>query len=85
MEIIVYVLSNQHNSDLYVGITNNLRRRLKEHNTGTSRYTKAFIPWKVIYEEKHPDYSAARTREKYLKTAAGKKFLRKQISGDVET
>jgi len=75
--ITVYALKNQVNSEIYVGITNSLERRLIEHNSGRHRYTKAFKPWTVFYTEEHPDYSSARKREKYLKAASGKRFLKK--------
>ncbi|MFH2142917.1 MAG: GIY-YIG nuclease family protein [Bacteroidota bacterium] len=64
---------------MYVGITNNVQRRLHEHNSGKNRYTKAFIPWDVFYTEEYEDYAHARSREKYLKSAAGKRFLKKQL------
>ena len=62
---------------LYVGMTENLERRLKEHNKGKSKFTKGNLPWKLIYSEEFPDYSTARKREKYLKSTAGKNWLRK--------
>jgi len=73
--VYVYSLKNEMNAEIYVGITTDIRRRLKEHNTGKNRYTKAFIPWEVFYIEEQPDYMHAREREKYLKSAAGKRFL----------
>lgn len=75
----VYVIESLSSEKLYTGITNNLSRRLKEHNQGKSHFTKAYAPWKLIYSEQHEDYEQARIREKYLKTAAGKKFLQKQL------
>ena len=54
--------------------------RLKEHNEGKNRFTKGHLPWKIIYTEKHPDWATARQREKYLKSAAGKKWLIKFLS-----
>ncbi len=77
--VFVYVLANEMNSELYVGISINIQTRLKQHNLGTNRYTKAFLPWKVVYQEDYPDYASARVREKYLKSAAGKKFIKKQL------
>jgi predicted GIY-YIG superfamily endonuclease len=76
----VYCLSNAVNKEIYVGISNDVERRLAEHNKGRNRYTKAFIPWKVIFKEPHPDYMAARVREKYFKSAAGKKHLHKILN-----
>ncbi len=58
----------------------NVVNRLKEHNAGKSRYTKGHLPWKLIFSENQPDWVAARLREKYLKSAAGKKWVCKQIA-----
>ncbi|HLG33913.1 MAG TPA: GIY-YIG nuclease family protein [Bacteroidia bacterium] len=77
----VYALKNFINAEIYVGISENPERRLHEHNTGKNRYTKAFKPWEIFFTEAHPDYSHARKREKYLKSAAGKKFLRRYMAG----
>lgn len=77
--IFVYCISNSVNQEIYVGISNNVERRLTEHNTGKNRYTKAFAPWKTIYTEAYPDYKTARVREKYFKSNAGKKALKKLL------
>jgi putative endonuclease len=65
--ITVYVLLRKKDNATYVGIALNAITRLKEHNPGKNRYTKAHTPWKIIYTEEHPDWANARTREKYLK------------------
>ena len=44
--------------------------------------TKSHIPWIIIYTEQHPDWATARVREKYLKTAAGKKWLQKYFENN---
>ncbi len=76
--IFVYALLNGVNSEIYVGISNDPHRRLKEHNSGKNRYTKAFMPWKIFYQEEFSSYSEARIREKCLKGTTGKRFLRTQ-------
>ncbi len=55
-------------------------KRLDEHNNGKNRFTKGHRPWKIIYTEPHPDWANARQREKYLKSAAGKKWLAKTLN-----
>jgi predicted GIY-YIG superfamily endonuclease len=77
--ITVYALRNAINNEIYIGITNNITRRLKEHNSGKNRYTKAFAPWDVFYTEECVDYSAARFREKSLKTITGRRYLREVL------
>ncbi|MEK7195146.1 MAG: GIY-YIG nuclease family protein [Patescibacteria group bacterium] len=60
----------------YTGKTNNIGRRLAEHNSGKSRYTKRHKPWELVYSENFPSEKEAAQREKYLKSAAGRKWLK---------
>ncbi len=73
----VYLIQSELNQSYYVGMAIDVHLRLKEHNAGKSKYTKAFMPWRLIYFEEIGDASEARKREKYLKSTAGKNFLRK--------
>ena len=73
----VYVIQSELNQSYYVGMAIDVHTRLKEHNAGKSTYTKAFIPWRLLYSEEIGEASLARKREKYLKSTAGKNFLRK--------
>jgi predicted GIY-YIG superfamily endonuclease len=75
--IIVYVIQSIPTGKLYVGQTAALEARLLEHNLGRSKYTSSFRPWRIIYSESFPDRIGARKREKYLKSTAGKNYLRK--------
>ncbi len=78
--VTVYVLESLIKKIYYVGMTEDLSNRLKEHTAGRSKFTSAFKPWKVIYTEKAISFGGGRIREKYLKTFAGKKFMQKQLS-----
>jgi predicted GIY-YIG superfamily endonuclease len=78
--VTVYVLLSLKDKATYVGMALDAVKRLREHNAGKNRYTKAHIPWKIIYTESHPDWAAARIREKYLKSTTGKKWLAKHLS-----
>jgi predicted GIY-YIG superfamily endonuclease len=80
MDIYIYVLINGINDEKYVGISNDIDRRLIEHNRGTNRYTKAFLPWTIAFSEIFPDYKSARVREKYLKSAAGRRFIKNHLN-----
>ncbi|MBC8400727.1 MAG: GIY-YIG nuclease family protein [Candidatus Marinimicrobia bacterium] len=62
----------------YVGYTNNLNRRLTEHNSGKHGYIKKGSCWKVIYSETCSSRKEARKREKYLKSHAGKERLKRR-------
>jgi len=64
----------------YTGVALNVENRLKEHNAGKNRFTKGHRPWKIIYSETHSNWLEARTREKYLKSSGGKRWLEKELS-----
>ena len=75
----VYILQSKNDSWLYVGITNDLRRRLQLHNQGKIISTKSKKPFENIYYEAHTNkYDAAR-REKFLKTGWGKNWIRRTL------
>ncbi len=73
--VTVYVIESVNSSYRYVGITNNLKDRIKQHNLGQSLSTKPYAPYKIIYTEKYADYTTARKREGFLKSGVGRKFL----------
>lgn len=73
----VYAIKSLKKDWVYVGITDNLDRRLNQHNKGYNRSTKPYAPFAMVYSEEHPDRASARLREKYLKTASGKRWLKK--------
>jgi putative endonuclease len=75
----VYVLRSKKNSNWYTGYTADLRKRLKEHNNGSSVYTKSRGPFELIYYEAYKNETDARSREKQLKSVQGKAYLRKRI------
>ncbi|MBP8917054.1 MAG: GIY-YIG nuclease family protein [Chitinophagales bacterium] len=76
MIVYVYALKNKVNNEIYVGISTDTERRLKEHNSGKNRYTKAFMPWSIFFIEPCEGFEAARKREIYFKSGAGKRKLR---------
>ncbi len=80
MPVFVYAIYSTTSDQIYVGITDNVSRRLNEHNRGKSKFTQSFIPWILFYNEEYQSYSEARTREKKLKNASGKLFLRQKLT-----
>jgi len=66
----VYILKSKRDGDLYFGYTNNLRYRLKEHNSGLVRSTKPRIPLYCVYYEAYSSKSDAVKREHNLKLRA---------------
>ena len=75
--ITVYVIESSLDGTWYTGMAMDPIARLKEHNAGKNRFTKGHLPWHIIHTEHFPDWATARVREKYLKTAAGKCWLKK--------
>lgn len=63
----VYVLKSAKDDKLYIGSTNDLRRRLSEHNTGKVRSTKSRVPFELRYYEAFHTETNARERELSLK------------------
>ncbi|MBK8089313.1 MAG: GIY-YIG nuclease family protein [Chitinophagaceae bacterium] len=78
--IYVYVLESLNDATWYTGMAKDVYVRLKEHNAGKNRFTKGHLPWKIIYTEQHTDWASGRVREKYLKSAAGKRWLIKYLN-----
>ena len=78
MNIKVYVLKSKSSGIYYVGMSKDVNHRLKEHNAGKTKFTKGLRPWEIIHTESYEDWETGRKREKYLKSAAGKKWLRSQ-------
>ena len=78
----VYAIQSQIDNRIYVGFTENIERRLREHNSGKTVSTKGYKPWKLIYTETAKDRLEARRREKFLKSGVGKEFLR-NLNGPV--
>jgi len=75
----VYVLQSEADWGLYIGMSGNLRRRLREHGQGESTSTKARVPWKLIYYEAYLVKADAEGRERFLKSGRGRKFLDQQM------
>ena len=62
-----YILQSKADKKFYIGSTNDLAKRLKEHNAGKVKSTKARLPFKLVYYEAYPNEKSARLREKQLK------------------
>ena len=64
----VYILSNKNRTVLYIGVTNNLERRIEEHKNGIgSVFTKRYNVHDLLYYEIHNNIKQAIKREKQLK------------------
>ncbi|KJD36423.1 endonuclease [Tamlana sedimentorum] len=75
----IYAIASVERNYIYVGMTKNLKNRLKRHNSGWEKTTKAYRTFKLIYiEPVGLDRNEARKREKYWKSSIGKEKLRKK-------
>ena len=70
----VYIINNQSNKVLYIGVTNDIHRRLEEHRLGVNdSFSKKYALNKLVFCEKHDNPEEAIAREKQLK-----KWIRKK-------
>lgn len=76
----VYILYSTDFDRFYIGMTQDLERRIKEHNSGKTKSTKGFRPWKLVYSEVVEDRISARCRESYLKSGIGREWIRKRFN-----
>ena len=74
-----YVLQSQKNNKWYIGYTSDLRKRFKQHKEGKSTYTNGRGPYKIIYYETCLNEDDARSRELYLKTGIGRRYLNSRL------
>ena len=72
----VYVLVSESRNYIYVGMTDDLERRISYHNLGYNKTTRAYRPFWILFTEKYPTRVEARAREKYLKSGIGKEFIK---------
>jgi putative endonuclease len=71
----VYVLYSETAGRRYVGMSSDPGNRLKQHNGGFTRSTKAYRPWIIVHIEEYGTLAEARNREKYLKSGSGREYL----------
>jgi putative endonuclease len=77
----VYLLYSEETRKWYLGSTNDLRKRLHQHNAGLSRSTLSGMPWRLVYYEAFSNDHAARIREQKLKAhGKGLAELKKRIT-----
>ena len=75
----VYVLRSISDNGLYIGYSNNLRLRFRQHQRGRSFATVHRGPWKLIYYEAYLNEVEAVGRERYVKSGAGRRVLKMQL------
>ena len=75
----VYILYSYSHNKTYVGYTNDLQRRIYEHNHAEKGYTQKCRPWVLAYVETVVDKSTAFKREKHFKSGVGRAKRKKII------
>ena len=75
----VYILRSLADDQFYAGLTRDLRARVRSHGKGLIASTKRRIPFELIYGEGCLNDSDAAQREKYLKTAWGKRYIKTRL------
>ena len=77
----IYLLEHQIDKSWYIGYTENLKRRLKEHQSDSDSRTTSLKKgnYKLIYYESYLNKQDVLGREKFLKSGSGRKYLKKQL------
>ena len=76
----VYILQSEVDGSFYTGFTENLEKRVVQHNNGESAYTSRKMPWKLVYFEEMNSKTEAIKRERFLKAQKNKIFYQRLIN-----
>jgi len=79
MQIVYILISKKYPTRYYIGITQDLSRRVKEHNNGDSEYSKKYAPWHLETFITLSSKRKAQELERYLKSGSGFAFLKKRL------
>ena len=77
---VVYILFSKKSDRYYIGYTNDLERRISEHNRRKGKYTDAGIPWKFVYSETYYSKKEAMDRERQIKSMKSKAYIKSLVS-----
>ena len=75
-----YALKSIKHDYYYKGHCQNLKKRIAQHNSGMTKSIGKYIPFELVYFEEFDTEEEAIAREKYFKTAAGRKFLKTKLA-----
>ena len=76
----LYVLLSRKKNRSYVGVTEDIARRLMEHNAGIVKSSKPYRPYVVAFTESFDTLAEAMKKEKYFKSALGRRKLKKILN-----
>lgn len=74
-----YILKSLKTDKFYFGWTNDLKKRLTQHNNAQNRSTKSGIPWKLVFYSAFETEILAKDFERYLKSGSGRAFANKRL------
>ncbi|MBI2635332.1 MAG: GIY-YIG nuclease family protein [Parcubacteria group bacterium] len=80
MKYYAYILQSLKNNDIYIGSTKNVIDRLKLHNSGKVKSTKAYRPWKLLEFGEYNSRNEAVRRERFLKSHQQKEIIKRKHS-----
>ncbi len=75
----VYILKSDKDCSMYVGVTTDLIKRIKEHNSKGMKFTDSRRPYRIVWYAVFSDKIKAYKFERYLKTGSGIAFSRKHL------
>ena len=76
----VYLLTSERTlGQRYVGLTSDLKGRLADHNSGKSRHTSKFTPWRLVTYVAFSERRQAEAFELYLKSGSGHAFANRRL------
>lgn len=75
----VYILKSEKDGSRYIGVTEDIKRRIREHNSGFSKYCNTKRPYKIIWCGIFSDKKKAYDFELYLKSSSGHAFTKKHL------
>lgn len=79
MNYVYIIRSIEHSDQIYVGQTNDLKKRLSNHNSGTTPHTNKYKPWEIIFYCAFKDKLKAREFEIFLKSGSGREFRNRRL------
>jgi predicted GIY-YIG superfamily endonuclease len=78
----LYILQSQANLGYYVGVTKDVEKRLRGHNSGHVRSTAPHVPWVVKRIEEFSSASLAYQRERFIKAKHSRKIIEKIVDSE---
>jgi len=79
MKYVYFLESVTEVGQTYIGLTDDLKSRFKEHNAGKSPHTSKYRPWRLVTYLAFSNHEKAVAFERYLKTASGRAFANKRL------